>query len=132
MLIDSYPWLKHLHMTLVVLSGSLFAARALAVLLGSRKPLTRPMRRLSMGIDTGLLASALVLLAAYDFGMLHARWLQVKLLLLVAYIVLGFVALRARRRLHQWGAYMAALLCFLTMFSMARLKTPWGWLSWWM
>lgn len=127
MWVDLYPWLKHTHMLLAVLSGGLFAVRGLAVALGSRKALSKPLRLWSVGIDICLLGMAVLLLAAYDYALLHAPWLQYKLLLLVVYIVLGVVALRARRPAVQLLAYAAAVLCLLHIYGMALLKSPWGW-----
>jgi uncharacterized membrane protein SirB2 len=108
-----------------LLSGALFAGRGVGVLLGSSVPLSAGMRRLSQGVDTALLMAALLLLWVLGFNPLVTPWLLTKLLLLVAYVVLGTLALR---RAPTWRgrlwAYLAALCCFATMVAIARTKDP--------
>lgn len=126
-LLPYYLPLKSAHMGLALLSGALFATRGLGVLLGARLPMARPLRLASMALDTALLLSALVLLATLGLRPLSQPWLHVKLTLLVAYIVLGSLALR---RARGWGAkalaYAAALGCFAMMVSIALTRDPAG------
>lgn len=122
-----YLAIKASHVGLVMLSGSLFAGRGLGVLLGATMPMAAPVRRASVAIDTALLLSALLLLATLGFHPLALPWLQVKLALLVAYIVLGSFALkRARSTGGKALAYAAALLCFAMMVSIAMTRDPAG------
>lgn len=125
----SYTLLKHIHMTLAVLSASLFSVRGLALLRGAAWPRLKLWRVGSVLIDVALLGMAITLLAAYDFALLHAPWLQLKLVLLVVYIVLGAVAMRARSRAVRIGAYAAALAALAHLFGAAFLKSPLGWFS---
>ncbi|MCP2821034.1 SirB2 family protein, partial [Salmonella enterica subsp. enterica serovar Typhimurium] len=91
------------------LSGGLFALRGLGVLLGARWPNAAPVRWLSYTIDTTLLTAALMLLTILPGAMFANGWLAVKLTLLVAYVVLGVMALRrARTRAARAGFYVAA------------------------
>jgi uncharacterized membrane protein SirB2 len=54
-------------------------------------------------------------------------WLTVKVLLLVVYIVLGTFALkRGRTRKQRIIYYVAALLVFAFIVSVARAHNPWG------
>lgn len=54
-------------------------------------------------------------------------WLTVKLSLLVVYIVLGIFALRRGRTLRTRAAcFVAALMTYLFMFSIARAHHPMG------
>jgi len=131
MLADAYPWIRMAHITLAVASGSLFALRGLGVLMGSTTAMAQPVRRLSVAIDSALLLAALMLLTALQGQPLGQPWLQAKLALLVAYIVLGVLALkRAPMPALRAVAFAAALLCFLCMFAIARQHDPLGFLAW--
>ena len=119
--------IKAAHILLAITSGSLFAGRGLGVLLGARMPTARWVKRLSIGIDTALLVAALLLLSVLHLNPFTTPWLATKLLLLVAYIVLGVLALgRARSTRGRLLAYVAALLCFVMMFSIAQMRDPAG------
>lgn len=124
-LIEFYPSLRHVHIGLALTSGSLFLLRGLAVLAGARWPLAAPARHLSMGIDTALLAAAIGLLWMLHLNPFVVAWLQSKLLLLVAYVVLGTFALK---RARGWAAralcFVAALACFGAMLAVARTHHP--------
>ncbi len=126
-LVDFYPLIKATHVGFVMLSGGLFAGRGLGVLGGARLPMAPALRRLSVGIDSALLASALLLLLALQINPLATPWLRAKLLLLAAYIVLGSLALkRARSRRGKALAFLAAIACFLMMVLIARTHDPRG------
>jgi uncharacterized membrane protein SirB2 len=126
---EFYPAIKASHVGLVVLSGTLFAARGLGVLLGGAWPLAAPARRGSQVIDTALLAAALLLLATLHLNPFTTPWLATKLGLLVAYIGFGTFALRrAATRGGKAVAFAAALLCFATMVLVARTHDPLGFL----
>jgi uncharacterized membrane protein SirB2 len=128
---ELYPVLKLLHVGLALASGALFALRGAGVLLGKALPMRAPVRRLSYAIDTALLAAALGLLALLRLNPFATSWLAVKLAFLVAYIVLGTLALRrARGRLRKGVAYVAALLCFGAMYAVARSHDPLGFWRW--
>jgi len=127
---ELYPLVKAMHIGLVLASGSLFALRGLTVLLGHSVALRAPVRYLSHTIDTALLAAALALLAILHLNPFTTPWLAAKLALLVAYIVLGSLALRQARTLHRALAYTAALLCFAAMYSIARRHDPLGFMAW--
>ena len=128
-LTDYYVLIKASHVGLALLSGSVFAGRGLGVLAGSTVPLGRPLRTASMVIDTALLAAALLLLATLGLNPFATPWLLTKLILLLAYIVLGSFALKHAR--STWGkalAYTGALACFAMMLSVARAHHPLGFL----
>lgn len=126
-LIEFYPLIKASHVGLVLLSGGLFTGRGLGVLLGAQMPMSPALRRLSVGIDSALLASALLLLLTLQLNPLAVTWLRAKLLLLLAYIVLGSLALkRARSARGKALAYVAALSCFVLMVMIARSHDPLG------
>lgn len=122
-----YPALRHLHIGLVLTSGALFALRGLAVLRGQAWPMRQGVRRLSYGIDTGLLSAALGLLWLLQLNPFATPWLATKIALLLVYIVLGTLALkraptpRAKRRF-----FVAALACYGFMLSVALTHSPLG------
>lgn len=126
MLAEYYLLIKTTHISLVLISGSLFVLRGLWVLLaGSGGGWQRKVNRLSYMVDTGLLLAAVLLLSILDYAPLAAAWLQVKLLLLVLYVVLGVLAFRAKYSMPvRWFAYCAALGCFALMYYSARLHQP--------
>lgn len=124
MLVDYYPLLKASHIGLALLSEGLFAGRGLGVLMGASLPMA-PVMRSSMVIDSALLAAALLPLAALQFQPLAAPWLQVKLALLVGYIVFGTLALRrARTPTGRALAFVAALTCYTLIIAVARSHDP--------
>jgi uncharacterized membrane protein SirB2 len=121
------------HILAVVLSGSLFALRGAFALAGARWPHAAGTRYLSYAIDTTLLTAALMLLTILPGAMFANGWLATKLALVVAYVVLGVLALRrGRTRGIRLGCFVAALLVFATIFGIARMHHPLGWLLPWL
>lgn len=126
-LLPLYPALRHSHMTLVGLSGALFAARGLGVLAGAGWVMAPGVRRLSVLIDMLLLAAGATLWALLGLNPLHDAWLGTKLSLLLLYIVLGSFALkRGRTRGQRAGFLLAALAVFGFMVTVARAHHPLG------
>ena len=128
-LADFYPLIKASHVGLVMLSGGLFAGRGVGVLLGATMPMSPVVRRCSQVIDTALLVAALMLLATLQLNPFTSPWLLAKLVLLVAYIGFGILALRRAPTLAGKGlAFAAALLCFVMMLIIASTRDPLGFL----
>jgi len=126
-LIEFYPQIKSVHIACVVASGSLFAIRGAAGLSGARWPLALPVRWLSYAIDTTLLTAALMLLTILPWAMFGNGWLATKLTLIVVYVVLATFALRrARTRKARAGFYVAALLTFAFVVTIAIAHHPLG------
>lgn len=130
-MIEFYPQIKLVHVAAVLMSGGLFTLRGAAVLLGQRWAMLAPVRYLSYSIDTVLLTAALMLMTIlHQFPGVHS-WLTVKVVLVVVYIVLGTFALkRARTRQSRLVFFVAALLVFATVISIARTHSPLGFLLW--
>ncbi len=130
MIVESLGWvvpLRHWHVALVLASGSLFASRGIAVLLDADWPMRRAVRVASVVIDTALLGAGVALWTILGLNPLREPWLGAKLLLLVAYIVLGSFALkRARHPRVRAGLLLAALIVFATMLSVALSRHPLG------
>jgi uncharacterized membrane protein SirB2 len=126
-----YLSLKHTHIALVTISGTLFVLRGAAVWAGQGWPMQAVWRRLSMGIDTLLLAAGIGLWTVLQLHPVSSPWLGIKLLLLPVYIVLGTLALkRGRTPAVKRAACVAALVVLLFMVSVARSHHPLGALRW--
>lgn len=129
-LIDHYAALRQAHIGLVALSAAWFLLRASGRMAGARWPLALPARVASWVIDTGLLTAGGLLWAALQVNPLVQTWLGVKLLLLVAYVGLGTMALRrARTPAARAGWTLAALGCMGFMVSVALAHHPAGLLA---
>lgn len=124
-----YLQVLHLHVGCVVLSGSLFSARAL--LRVANRPLAnhRALRILSYVIDTTLLVAAILLtLILHQYPFVNG-WLTTKVLLLILYIALGTIALRrASSTAGRVLATLAALAVFSYIIGVAVQHQPEGWL----
>lgn len=122
-----YYWVKQVHVYSVLLSFTLFLARGAWVLSGRRLPRQLFLRTLPHAVDTVLLTSALWLTAIIQEFPFREPWLTTKVLLLIAYIVLGSLALkRAASRTGQVTAFVAASIVFVFLFSVARFRHPLG------
>lgn len=128
-MMEYYLAIKHLHIGAVLASVTVFSLRGMAMLAGSPLALARPVRWLSHGIDTVLLLAALMLLAMLHLNPFTTPWLAMKLVLLLAYIGLGTLALRrGRTRARRALWLLAALAVFAFMYGVARRHHPAGWL----
>lgn len=126
-MIEFYPQIKFVHVAAVIASGGLFLLRGFAVQASLDWGMAVPVRFLSYGIDTVLLAAALVLLAILPSAVFANGWLWVKLAVLIGYIVLGSFALkRGRTRRTRAWCFFAALLTYAAMFTIARTHDPLG------
>ena len=126
-----YPAVRLTHISLVLISGTLFALRGLAVLGGHAWAMHRAVRRLSYCIDTGLLSAAILLLLVLHLNPFVTAWLLTKIVLLLLYVVLGTLALkRARSPQLRRYCFVAALLCYGFMLSVALTHSPLGALRW--
>ena len=126
-LLGHYLLLKHAHVTFVTLSVVLFTLRGIAVLAHRTWPMRPTPRWASVVIDTLLLATGVSLWIALGLNPLRETWLGAKLVLLVAYIVLGSMALkRSRTRIGRGFFFVAALLCVGFMVSVAVEHDPRG------
>lgn len=124
----AYPLVLYTHISLVIVSVSLFAARGLAVLTGQSWPMRQVWRGWSVWIDSALLSAGGLLWYMLQFNPWHDHWLGAKLVLLVVYILLGSYALkRAPTRAAKAVCFVAALLCIAFMASIALHHNPLGW-----
>jgi uncharacterized membrane protein SirB2 len=122
-----YYWIKQVHFYSVLLSFALFLLRGAWVLAGRELPRQSLARAVPHTVDTVLLTSALWLTTIVQQYPFRDAWLTTKVLLLIAYIVLGSLALR-RAPSRRWRAiaFIGAALTFLFLFSVARSRHPLG------
>ena len=126
-MIEFYLQIKYFHVFVALLSGAIFAVRGAFLLGGANWPQALPVKWLSYAVDTALLTAALMLLTILPWAMFGNGWLLVKLALIVAYVVLGVLALRpGRTRRTRALCYVAALLVFGAVYSIARAHHPLG------
>lgn len=129
-MLEFYPQIKAAHIFCVLLSGALFALRGTLVLAG-RGGIAQaaPVRYLSYAIDTSLLTAALMLLTILPGTVFANGWLATKLVLVVAYVVLGTLALTRGRSLRGRATCFTAALCsYLYIIGVAYMHHPLGWL----
>jgi uncharacterized membrane protein SirB2 len=116
----NYLLVKHLHITCVVLSGGFFMLRGAWMLTGSSLLQRRWVRVVPHMVDTLLLGSALTMVVWSGQYPFVQPWLTAKVLALVAYVVLGTVALkRGKTRAIRTTALVAALAVFAYIVSVA-------------
>jgi uncharacterized membrane protein SirB2 len=126
-MIEFYPQIKAVHIAAVAASGLLFLLRGGAVQLGASWAMAAPLRYLSYSIDTVLLTAALMLATILHQFPFAQGWLTAKVLLLVCYVVLGSFALkRGRTRAVRALCWVAALLVYIFIISIARAHHPLG------
>jgi uncharacterized membrane protein SirB2 len=125
--IEFYAQIKLVHVVAVLASGGLFALRGLLLNLGYGWVMAAPLRWLSYAIDTVLLTAALMLTTIIQQYPFVDAWLTVKVVLLVVYIVLGFIAFwKARTRAARLACWLAALAVFAFIIAVARTHDPLG------
>lgn len=126
-----YGSVKTLHVSAVSVTIALFALRVGWMAASPQRLQRRWVKVVPHVIDTVLLLSGVWL--AWQIGAAGVRgWLPAKLAGLVAYIVLGAIALRrGRTRRVRIAAALAALLTFAYIVSVAVAKSPLGFFARW-
>lgn len=125
-----YFTLKLIHQSAVTLSITGFVARGAAALTDAAWVRSRAARTLPHIVDTVLLVSAITLAWMLRLNPLTTPWLGAKILGLLAYIVLGMLALKPTRpRGVRIAAWLAALLCFAQIVATAITKSALGLLA---
>jgi uncharacterized membrane protein SirB2 len=126
-MIEFYPQLKAIHIAAVLTSGLLFLIRGAALNAGQSWAMAAPLRYLTYAVDTVLLTAALMLATLlHQYPFVHG-WLTTKVVLLVVYIVLGTFALkRGATRTIRIACWLAALLVYGFIISVARAHHPAG------
>jgi uncharacterized membrane protein SirB2 len=126
-MIEFYPQVKWVHVCMVIASGSLFAIRGAGMLMGSSLGMSTPVRYLSYAIDTTLFTAALMLATMlHQYPFVHG-WLTAKVILLIAYILLGSYALKRGATKQIRAIYLiAALLIYLLIAAIALTRGSLG------
>jgi uncharacterized membrane protein SirB2 len=120
-----YLLLKHFHMSCAAFSGSFFFIRGLWMLGGSPLLQRRWVKTVPHVVDSLLLASAIGLAAWSHQYPGPMPWLTAKLVALIAYILLGSVALKYGHTMPiRAAAWVAALATFAYIVTVAVTKNP--------
>ncbi len=119
--------LKNIHIFTALISFTLFFIRGLWVMKGSAMMQQKWVKIVPHLNDTLLLGTAIALTISIGQYPFSDGWLTAKLLALVAYICLGIEALRlARTDIGRAAAWLAALVVFLFIVSVAVTRMPFG------
>ena len=120
-----YSLIKHLHLATVAVTLALFLLRGVWMMMDSPRLQARWARIVPHINDTLLLASGIALAVLMQQYPLVHGWLTAKLFALIAYIVLGTIALkRGKTRGQRIAAWIAALLVFGYMAAVAVAHDP--------
>ena len=123
-----YLLLRDIHISCVVLSGTGFFVRGVLMLCASPVLAQRWLRVVPHVVDSVLLGSAVMLAVQSGQYPLAQDWLSAKLVALLAYIGCGTMALkRARTRRARLMYFVAALLIFAYIVSVAMTRNALGW-----
>ena len=127
---ESYTILKAVHLATAAASITLFALRGGWMIAAPERLRLRWVRIVPHVIDTLLLASAIALaIMIRKYPGTHG-WLTAKVVALLAYIVLGSIALKRGRTLKlRIAAFVAALATFAYIVWVAITKSPAGFLA---
>jgi len=126
-----YVLLKYLHMSLALFSVAGFALRWTWRMQQSPWAFTRAALVIPHVVDTLLLASAMAMIALADQVPVGVDWLGAKIIGLVLYILLGVIAMRsAPLKSLSLPVFVAAVLVYCWIVSVAVSKSPLGFLSW--
>ena len=121
-----YSALKSVHVASVMASYALFSLRGVWMMRAPARLQARWVRIVPHVTDTVLLGSALTLAVMLGQYPLAAPWLTAKVSGLVAYIVLGTIALKRGGTLPlRVGAWIAAQAAFFYIVGVAVTKSPW-------
>jgi len=124
---EYYLVLRNVHIACAILTITLFVLRGSLMLANSAWQQNVVLRYLPHAVDTVLLTTALMLTTVIQQYPFAVSWLTAKVVLLVAYIVLGSIALkRGRTRQVRVVAFVAALATVAFLVSVARAHHPLG------
>jgi uncharacterized membrane protein SirB2 len=123
----NYLLLKQIHMSLALLSIAGFIVRWCWRMMQSRLALTKMARIMPHVVDTLFLGTAIMLSTMIADQVLSTAWFSAKIIGLVLYILLGMIAMHAAPSVRRsLPAFIAAVLVFAWIVSVARTKMPLG------
>lgn len=116
---------KHIHMTLAVISISLFTLRFIWTFTGSSKLQAKWIKITPHIIDTLLLTFGIVMTVQYSINPVEQLWLGEKLLAVIAYIFTGYFTLKlARNKPMQIIGYLGAIGWVMLIVRLAMTREP--------
>lgn len=119
-----YLFVKYSHQIFVTITILVFNIRFFLLWKNPEKPLAGIWKALPHLNDTMLLFTGLWLMKITHFSPFNAPWLGTKILLLLGYIALGMIMMRARPRSGKfYTAYALAMLCVASIVYLAKTKT---------
>ena len=126
----NYVLLKQIHMAFALVSIIGFVLRWSWKMSGSGRSQLRLTKTVPHVVDTLFLASGVTLIFTIHQFPLTTAWLTAKIAGLLAYIVLGMFAMSAKApRTWQVACFIAALSTYAWIFSVARSKSPLGFIG---
>jgi uncharacterized membrane protein SirB2 len=124
-------WLRTVHVASATASLALFVLRGTWMLLDSPLREARWTRIVPHVVDTVFLAAGIALAVRLQQYPFVQPWLTAKGFGLIAYIVLGSIALKhGRTRAIRATAFVAALAVFAYIAGVARARHPLSWGLW--
>ena len=122
-----YQEIRAVHIGAIILSGALLLLRAVAHnLLTASWVMAWPIRTLSYTVDTVLLTAAVMLMTIVRQVPFVDSWLTMKVMLVLVYIFLGYMALWSRAERTRWVSLGGAALVYGFIISIARARSPLG------
>jgi len=120
-------WLKYVHVTCVILSGSGFLVRGVCMMRESPWLQKKWVRVAPHIIDTILLGSAILLsIQIQQYPLVH-HWLTAKVLALLAYIIIGTIGLKygstKKIRVSAWLVAIA-IFVYIVLVALTRQVLP--------
>lgn len=122
----TYALLKHIHLATIVITLALFLLRGAWRLTDSPMLQKKWVKIVPHTNDAILLAAAIGMLVVAQLNPLEHGWIMAKIIALLAYIVLGTIALkRGKTALQRNLAFIGALAVFGYMLAVAVSKQVW-------
>ena len=121
-----WPLIKQAHVVLALLTAMSFCLRGYWMLVRSPRLGAVLARRLPHVVDAFLLITGLTMAFGLGISPMDHPWLAAKLTAIVAYVVLGSIALKRGRSDAQRGIALAlSLLVLAYIFAVALSHDPW-------
>lgn len=118
-----YLIVKHSHMFFVAITILLFNIRFFLLCTKPEKPLAAIWKGMPHLNDTLLLFTGLWLIHITKFTPFNSHWLGAKIILLLVYIGLGMMMMRAKPRSSKFYiTYVLAMICVGSIVYLARFK----------
>jgi uncharacterized membrane protein SirB2 len=126
----SYLLIKNIHTATAFLTISSFVVRGFWMMTGSDKLQHRVTRVLPHIVDTLFLLSGITMVVMLSLNPVVQSWLLAKFTGLIAYILLGTVAIKRGSTMQiRTVAFVAALSVFAYIVGVALSKSPTSWLA---